>query len=173
LVSVFGHDGTFVRDFARGAPLNAPWAIIEGADDFGDYTDHILIGNRGDGRILAFDCGGKCNFDQALRNSLSTTVQENLLYGLAFLPCKRSRIRNAVATVVTGTGTSTVTSTATTVAPLYPCDPCHRPRRPKEIQRSGCLFFVSVPSPLALAVIPPTTSIGRGLFGSIAPSLIE
>lgn len=54
-VSVFATDGTYVRRFASGGSLNAPWGITPAPSTFLDDDDVVLIGNFGDGRILAFD----------------------------------------------------------------------------------------------------------------------
>ena len=58
-VSIFTTDGQFVRRFASGGELNAPWGIAEAPasfyrDEDSDAGDAILVGNFGDGRILAY-----------------------------------------------------------------------------------------------------------------------
>ncbi len=55
IVSIFDMDGSFVRRFATGGPLNAPWGIIQASANFGPFSNDILIGNVGDGTISAFD----------------------------------------------------------------------------------------------------------------------
>jgi hypothetical protein len=48
-------DGNFVKRFATGGALNAPWGIAQASANFGPFSDDILIGNVGDGNINAFD----------------------------------------------------------------------------------------------------------------------
>src|SRR4029077_7557207 len=55
VVSIFDMDGNFVRRFATGGALNAPWGITEASANFGPFSNDILIGNVGDGAINAFD----------------------------------------------------------------------------------------------------------------------
>lgn len=55
IVSIFDMDGNFLRRFATGGQLNAPWGITQASADFGPFSNDILIGNVGDGTINAFD----------------------------------------------------------------------------------------------------------------------
>jgi uncharacterized protein (TIGR03118 family) len=55
IVSIFDMDGNFVRRFATGGALNAPWGIAQASANFGPFSNDILIGNIGDGTISAFD----------------------------------------------------------------------------------------------------------------------
>lgn len=53
-VSVFDTDGRLLRHVGLGGLLNAPWGIAEAPDGFGGLSHKLLIGNFGDGHILAF-----------------------------------------------------------------------------------------------------------------------
>ena len=53
IVNVFDLAGNFVRRFATGGPLNAPWGITQASANFGPFSNDILIGNVGDGTINA------------------------------------------------------------------------------------------------------------------------
>lgn len=55
IVSVFDLEGNFVRRFATGGPLNAPWGVAQASANFGPFSNDILIGNTGDGTISAYD----------------------------------------------------------------------------------------------------------------------
>ena len=55
IVSIFDMDGNFLRRFATGGALNAPWGIAQASANFGPFSNDILIGNAGDGTISAFD----------------------------------------------------------------------------------------------------------------------
>jgi uncharacterized protein (TIGR03118 family) len=57
IVSIFDMDGNFVRRFATGGALNAPWGIAQASANFGPFSNDILIGNIGDGTVSAFDPG--------------------------------------------------------------------------------------------------------------------
>jgi uncharacterized protein (TIGR03118 family) len=53
-VSAFDTDGTFIARVATRGQLNSPWGIALAPPDFGRYGGHLLIGNFGDGNILAY-----------------------------------------------------------------------------------------------------------------------
>jgi uncharacterized protein (TIGR03118 family) len=59
IVDVFDVDGNFVKRFATGGTLNAPWGMVATPAAFGTFSSDILIGNFGDGTINAFDTTGK------------------------------------------------------------------------------------------------------------------
>ena len=54
-VNAFRTDGTFIRRVASRGTLNSPWGLTVSPDDFGKFSDDLLIGNFGDGRIHAYD----------------------------------------------------------------------------------------------------------------------
>jgi uncharacterized protein (TIGR03118 family) len=53
-VSVFGTDGSFQGRVASRGRLNAPWGLAWAPSNFGKFSNHLLVGNFGDGRINAF-----------------------------------------------------------------------------------------------------------------------
>lgn len=56
IVDVYTPDGTFVkRLISNGAQLNAPWGIAMAPGNFGVFSNDLLVGNFGDGKINAFD----------------------------------------------------------------------------------------------------------------------
>jgi uncharacterized protein (TIGR03118 family) len=55
IVDVFDAQGNFMRRFATGGSLNAPWGIALASANFGPFSGAILVGNSGDGTISAFD----------------------------------------------------------------------------------------------------------------------
>jgi uncharacterized protein (TIGR03118 family) len=59
VVDVFDTNGNFVKTFATGGQLNAPWAVVATPASFGTFSNAILVGNFGDGTISAFDSTGK------------------------------------------------------------------------------------------------------------------
>ncbi|MBG0829942.1 TIGR03118 family protein [Planomonospora sp. ID67723] len=54
-VSQFDGDGRFVGRFAARGALNAPWAMTLAPRGFGRMSGALLVGNFGDGRILAYN----------------------------------------------------------------------------------------------------------------------
>ena len=53
-VDVFDLNGNFIERFASGGRLNSPWGLALAPDHFGKFSDDLLVGNFGDGRINAF-----------------------------------------------------------------------------------------------------------------------
>jgi uncharacterized protein (TIGR03118 family) len=58
-VDIFDMNGNFVKTFASGGMLNAPWGVVTTPATFGTFPNAILVGNFGDGTISAFDTTGK------------------------------------------------------------------------------------------------------------------
>jgi uncharacterized protein (TIGR03118 family) len=54
-VDVFDTDGNLIRRFASADGLNSPWGVVLAPDNFGGFSDDILIGNFGDGKISAWE----------------------------------------------------------------------------------------------------------------------
>ena len=83
IVSIFDMDGNFLRRFATGGALNAPWGITQASADFGPFSNDILIGNVGDGTINAFDpISGQ--FVGQLQDGDGVALVEVGLHGLVF-----------------------------------------------------------------------------------------
>lgn len=83
IVNVFDLQGNFVRRFTTGGELNAPWAIVRAPADFGSFGGDVLVGNFGDGRILAYDIGSGA-FQGAVLDTLGNELKLSGLWGLAF-----------------------------------------------------------------------------------------
>jgi uncharacterized protein (TIGR03118 family) len=54
-VDAFDTNGNLIRRVASGDELNSPWGLALAPADFGAFSNDLLIGNFGDGRIHAFD----------------------------------------------------------------------------------------------------------------------
>lgn len=54
-VDVFDTDGTLLLRLASEGTLNSPWGIAMAPADFGAFSNDLLVGNFGDGRINVFD----------------------------------------------------------------------------------------------------------------------
>ena len=83
VVSTFDMDGNFVRRFATGGTLNAPWGITLTSANFGPFSNDILIGNIGDGSISAFDSTSG-QFVGQLLDGDGFALAEVGLHGLVF-----------------------------------------------------------------------------------------
>src|SRR6266404_2696346 len=83
IVSIFDMEGNFVRRFASGGALNAPWGIAKASANFGTFSNDLLIGNVGDGTINAFDpTTGR--FVGKLIDGAGNNITEVGLHALAF-----------------------------------------------------------------------------------------
>lgn len=83
IVNIFDMDGNFVRRFATGGALNAPWGITQATANFGPFSNDILIGNVGDGTINAFD-PTTGNFLGKVRDGDGNALSEVGLHALVF-----------------------------------------------------------------------------------------
>lgn len=54
-VDVFDADGFLIERVASRGKLNAPWGMAIAPAGFGRFSNHLLVGNNGDGRINAYD----------------------------------------------------------------------------------------------------------------------
>lgn len=54
-IDEFAPSGRLVRRLHSRGELNAPWAVVRAPSSFGVFGDALLVGNFGDGRILALD----------------------------------------------------------------------------------------------------------------------
>ena len=58
VVDAFDTDGNLLQRFASNdpsGPLEEPWAVAQAPGNFGEFSNALLIGNFGDGKISAFD----------------------------------------------------------------------------------------------------------------------
>src|SRR2546421_4495988 len=53
-VDIFDTNGNKIKRFASRGSLNSPWGLALGPADFGKLSNHLLIGNFGDGMIHSF-----------------------------------------------------------------------------------------------------------------------
>jgi len=54
-VDIFTSEGVLIQRFAQFGSLNSPWGMALAPVDFGAFSEAMLIGNFGDGKINAFD----------------------------------------------------------------------------------------------------------------------
>jgi uncharacterized protein (TIGR03118 family) len=81
-VDVYNTSGRLIDRFAQHGPLNAPWGMAQAPDHFGRFSNDILVGNFGDGRIMAFDKHGR--FEGYLRGTDGKPIEIDGLWGISF-----------------------------------------------------------------------------------------
>jgi uncharacterized protein (TIGR03118 family) len=83
VVDIFDKNGNFVKTFAAGGTLNAPWGVVTAPASFGTFSNSILVGNFGDGTINAFDAAtGK--FQGQVTDSNNKVIVNPGLWDLVF-----------------------------------------------------------------------------------------
>jgi uncharacterized protein (TIGR03118 family) len=82
-VDVFDLDGHFLQRFASQGSLDSPWGVALAPNDFGPFSQAVLVGNFGDGRINAFNPSTGAFLGQ-LADSKGTPLEIEGLWGLAF-----------------------------------------------------------------------------------------
>lgn len=83
-VSVFKEDGTFLRRFIRGAPLDQPWGMAVAPSTFGTLSGTFLVSNNtAGGTINGFNTTtGK--LVGTIKNSLGNPIRIQGLWGIEF-----------------------------------------------------------------------------------------
>ena len=82
-VDVFDEDGNLLQRLASQGALNSPWGLALAPADFGPFSNALLVGNFGDGRINAFD-PTTGNFLGQLKDSNGNFIQIDGLWALTF-----------------------------------------------------------------------------------------
>jgi uncharacterized protein (TIGR03118 family) len=82
-VDVFDADGFLLTRAATRGKLNAPWGMAIAPAGFGKFSNHLLVGNFGDGTINAYDMKN-FTFAGQLHASNGRTLVIDGLWGLAF-----------------------------------------------------------------------------------------
>ncbi len=82
-VNAFDTAGNLIRRVASGGTLNSPWGIALAPDDFGFFSNDLLVGNFGDGLIHAFDPTTGASLGQ-VQDVHGNAVHIDGLWGLNF-----------------------------------------------------------------------------------------
>jgi uncharacterized protein (TIGR03118 family) len=82
-VNVFDAQGNLIRRVASGGALNAPWGLAIAPAGFGKFSNRLLVGNFGDGRITAYDLATGLSLGQ-LRGKDGKLLEIDGLWGLSF-----------------------------------------------------------------------------------------
>lgn len=88
-VDAYDTAGTFIRRVASRGTLNSPWGLALAPADFGTFSNALLIGNFGDGRIHAYDVGqargnGAAKYRGMLHSDTGAPLEIEGLWALAF-----------------------------------------------------------------------------------------
>jgi uncharacterized protein (TIGR03118 family) len=82
-VVAYDLDGRIVKEFASTPLLNSPWGLAIAPKDFGPFAGALLVGNFGDGTIVAFDATSGAVKD-ILRDASGEPIRLDGLWGLSF-----------------------------------------------------------------------------------------
>ncbi|HWZ18604.1 MAG TPA: TIGR03118 family protein, partial [Ktedonobacteraceae bacterium] len=82
-VDVFDTNGNLIKRLISRGALNSPWGLALAPANFGQFSNDLLVGNFGNGRINAFDPNTGALLGQ-LRNQKGLIISINGLWGLAF-----------------------------------------------------------------------------------------
>lgn len=84
-VDVFDTDGKLIQNVAVDNKLNSPWGLALAPEDFGSFSNDLLVGNFGDGYINAYrQLGGEFIFDGKLRGPEGRFLNIDGLWALRF-----------------------------------------------------------------------------------------
>jgi len=84
-VDVFDTDGNFIQRVATHGQLNSPWGLVFAPADFGRFSNDLLVGNFGDGRINAYrQEGDHFHFHGQLRGPDGKRITIDGLWALRF-----------------------------------------------------------------------------------------
>ncbi len=83
LVDLFAFDGTMIRRLVSHGELDSPWGLAIAPGGFGKFSNDLLVGNFGDGRILAYNLHNG-NFKGALEDDSGRPIVNDGLWGLKF-----------------------------------------------------------------------------------------
>jgi uncharacterized protein (TIGR03118 family) len=82
-VDIYDTNGTLIKQLVAGGALNAPWGLALAPADFGTFSNALLVGNFGDGKINAYDAAAGTPLG-VLVDTNSTTPGAPGLLGIAF-----------------------------------------------------------------------------------------
>jgi uncharacterized protein (TIGR03118 family) len=81
-IDVYATDGHLQQRLVSQGKLNAPWGMVQATANFGEFSNDLLVGNFGDGRINAYD-PSTGNFLGTLKTD-GHPISIDGLWGLAF-----------------------------------------------------------------------------------------
>ncbi|MEO8971088.1 MAG: TIGR03118 family protein [Ktedonobacteraceae bacterium] len=82
-VDIFDTNGNFIKRLISHSKLNLPWGVALAPASFGQFSNDLLVGNFGNGRIHAFDPNTGA-FLGTLNDSSNKPIVNDHLWALAF-----------------------------------------------------------------------------------------
>ena len=82
-VDIFNTDGTLFKRLISHGQLNSPWGLALAPENFGRFSDDLLVGNFGDGHINVFNPENGTFLGQP-KDRFGDPIAINGLWGLAF-----------------------------------------------------------------------------------------
>lgn len=82
-VDVFDTNGNFIKRLISHGLLNSPWGMTIASPHFGQFSNDLLVGNFGNGRINVYDPNTGASLG-TLRNGGGRAITINGLWALAF-----------------------------------------------------------------------------------------
>jgi uncharacterized protein (TIGR03118 family) len=82
-VDIFSPSGELQARLEHGPWLNSPWGAVWAPRDFGEFSNRVLIGNFGNGKISAFN-GFDGRFIGFMKDDMGNVLQIDGLWGLTF-----------------------------------------------------------------------------------------
>jgi uncharacterized protein (TIGR03118 family) len=82
-VDVFDSNGTLVKHLVSNGALNAPWGMAMAPANFGSFSNDLLVGNFGDGKINVYDPASGAWLG-VLSKADGTAITIDGLWGIAF-----------------------------------------------------------------------------------------
>ncbi len=82
-VDIYSPSGKLEARLEHGPWFNAPWAAVWAPRDFGEFSNRVLIGNFGSGKIAAFN-GFDGRFIGFMKDAKNAVIQIDGLWGLTF-----------------------------------------------------------------------------------------
>lgn len=83
IVDAYDTAGNMVKRLVTGGALNAPWGLAMAPANFGDFSNALLVGNFGDGKINAYNPTTGA-FIGTLQKTDHTPIVIDGLWGIAF-----------------------------------------------------------------------------------------
>lgn len=82
-VDIYDTNGKLIKQLIAAGALNAPWGIALAPADFGTFSNALLIGNFGDGKINAYDAAAGTSLG-TISNASNAPIATPGLWGIAF-----------------------------------------------------------------------------------------
>lgn len=82
-IAAFDENGNLLKTLVQGGNLDDPWGVAVAPSDFGEFSNDLLVGNRGDGVINAFDPSTGA-FLGSLQDAMGNDITNSGLWALFF-----------------------------------------------------------------------------------------